>query len=102
MIKVSGTIQEVRSELLRQNPDWDTHYATNITKGSPSLKKRGFDVSGYFCFGRWEICSADRIREGIDYLRRVRGLPSNGPGPGNCARVSCSWGSAIWWCNDVS
>ena len=102
MIKLSGTIQEVHSELLRQNPDWDTHYLTNITKESPSLNKRAFDVSGYFCYGRWSPCSSYRIGEGIDYLRGVKGLPTNGPGPGNCARVSCSWSSAIYWCNDVS
>ena len=102
MIKLNGTVEEVRSELLRLNPDWDTHYPTNNTKESPSLNKRAFDSAGFFCFGRWNPCSSNRIREGIAYLRRVGGLPSRGPGPGNCARVSCSWSSAIWWCNDVS
>jgi len=28
-------------------------------------------------------------------------IPANGPGPGACGRVSCSWNSAIYWCNDV-
>ncbi|OOF95837.1 hypothetical protein ASPCADRAFT_405538 [Aspergillus carbonarius ITEM 5010] len=42
-----------------------------------------------------------RIQEGITYLRGVSGSPSNGPGPGNCGRVSCSYNSAIWWCNDM-
>lgn len=45
---------------------------------------------------------SSRIKEGIRYLRGVNGKPSNGPGPGNCGRVSCSYNSAIWWCNDVS
>jgi hypothetical protein len=38
----------------------------------------------------------------VRYLRRVQGRPRNGPRPGNCGRVSCSYKSAIWWCNDVS
>ena len=47
------------------------------------------------------------IDMGIDYLNSLSGVPGNGvPGedaaPKNCGRVSCSWGSAIWWCNDVS
>ncbi|KAK8009285.1 hypothetical protein PG991_011836 [Apiospora marii] len=40
------------------------------------------------------------IQDGINYLRGVPGRPQNGPGPGRCGRVSCSWDSAIWWCND--
>ena len=102
MIKVNGTIQEVTRELRRQNPDWDTHYPANITNESPSLNKRNFEVSGAICWDPWPTCSLKRIREGIAYLRRVRGLPTLGPGHGKCTRVSCSYESAIWWCNDVS
>lgn len=36
----------------------------------------------------------------VYYLRRVPGKPTNGPGPGNCGRVSCSWNTGIYWCND--
>lgn len=43
----------------------------------------------------------DAINNGISYLFKVVGSPSEGPGPGACARVSCSYKSAIWWCNDV-
>ncbi|KAL2813072.1 hypothetical protein BDW59DRAFT_167617 [Aspergillus cavernicola] len=39
--------------------------------------------------------------EGIMYLEDVDGRPTEGPGPGECSRVSCSWDSAIWWCNDT-
>lgn len=41
-------------------------------------------------------------RDGIAYLKSVTGTPVNGPGPGTCNRVSCSYNSAIYWCNDVS
>ncbi|KAK3398734.1 hypothetical protein B0T20DRAFT_353409 [Sordaria brevicollis] len=45
-----------------------------------------------------------RIEEGIRYLYGVPGKPKNGPYSGsgqyaNCGRVSCSYNSAIWWCN---
>lgn len=43
-----------------------------------------------------------RIQEGIAYLGTVSGTPVEGPGPGACGRVSCSYGGAIYWCNDVS
>lgn len=52
--------------------------------------------------GEWIFTYLEPIVEGISYLRGVPGSPSNGPGPGNCGRVSCSYESAIWWCNDVS
>ncbi|KAK0744320.1 hypothetical protein B0T21DRAFT_357602 [Apiosordaria backusii] len=38
------------------------------------------------------------IKEGIDYLRGLTGTAINDPG--KCGRVSCSYNSAIYWCND--
>ncbi|KAK4172842.1 hypothetical protein QBC36DRAFT_293965 [Triangularia setosa] len=38
---------------------------------------------------------------GIMYLARLSGTAKNGPGLQNCGRVSCSWNSAIIWCNKV-
>lgn len=98
---LKGTIEEIRKELLKLNPTWDTDYLK--PKPSPKLARR-FDFSRdkYVCRGRWPQCSADSIQDGINYLRGVSGQPTNGPGPGNCGRVSCSYDSAIWWCNDVS
>lgn len=45
------------------------------------------------------LVSRSRIREGIDYLRRVRGQPSMEPN--RWSRVSCSYDSAISWINTV-
>ncbi|KAI5927879.1 hypothetical protein F4810DRAFT_161286 [Camillea tinctor] len=42
----------------------------------------------------------DRIYEGITYLRNLAAPARINPGPRRCDRVSCSWGSAIWLCND--
>jgi hypothetical protein len=52
--------------------------------------------------GKWSSARSKPISNGIKYLRGLSGHPRAGPGPGNCARVSCSYQSGIWWCNDVS
>lgn len=41
------------------------------------------------------------IWEGIYYLDTFDGQPKSDPGPGMCGRVSCSYNSAIYWCNNV-
>ncbi|KAK0652725.1 hypothetical protein B0T16DRAFT_443880 [Cercophora newfieldiana] len=40
------------------------------------------------------------LHEGIEYMRRMPGDCRAPAGPGHCERVSCSWGSAIYYCND--
>lgn len=54
------------------------------------------------CEMAWDssFASVFHIRQGIDYLRKIHGDCTNGPGPGNCSRVSCSYQSGIWFCND--
>ncbi|KAI1431353.1 hypothetical protein GGR50DRAFT_679804 [Xylaria sp. CBS 124048] len=43
-----------------------------------------------------------RIRLGIRYLKRLPDtvLCTNKRGPHSCGRISCSWDSGIWWCNE--
>ena len=102
-VRLSGTIQEVHKELLKLNPDWDKSYLKHpSTHGSTLAKRLDFSRDEYLCRDIWATCSADAIENGVNYLRGVPGAPANGPGPGNCGRVSCSHDSAIWWCNDVS
>ncbi|KAI2465351.1 hypothetical protein F4781DRAFT_409590 [Annulohypoxylon bovei var. microspora] len=45
---------------------------------------------------------AFRIKEGIEYLSGRTGKCHIGAGPRVCTRISCSYKSAIWWCNDNS
>jgi hypothetical protein len=49
----------------------------------------------------WGYAGVETIYEGIDYLNGI-GAPGVDPGPRVCARVSCSYNAAIFWCNDVS
>ncbi|WXC44252.1 hypothetical protein QX201_003989 [Fusarium graminearum] len=105
---LNGTIEEVHDELLQLNPDWDEEYAGNSTDSELTERDSGFELFGrtdfsdaeYHCGGRWPKCRTTFVNQGISYLRRTKGKPTNGPGPGNCGRVSCSFNSAIWWCND--
>ncbi|KAK1674640.1 hypothetical protein BDP55DRAFT_633074 [Colletotrichum godetiae] len=45
---------------------------------------------------------ASIVAAGVTLLLRVPGQPQAGPGPESCGRVSCSYGTAIWFCNNVS
>jgi hypothetical protein len=105
MVHSKGTIQEVYTHLKTLNPNFENEYppvnVTTPSNRSGTLAKR-YDVSSHFCEGRWVTTESSFIRHGISYLNGVRGQPRNGPGPSNCGRVSCSYDSAIWWCNDVS
>ncbi|KAI0408942.1 hypothetical protein F4802DRAFT_547065 [Xylaria palmicola] len=47
------------------------------------------------------FASVFHIRQGVDHLRKIPGNCTNGPGPANCGRVSCSYRSGIWFCNDT-
>jgi hypothetical protein len=49
-----------------------------------------------------ELGHPKAIVAAIPYLRHVPGKPSNGPGPMNCGRISCSLDTGIFWCNNVS
>lgn len=95
-LNLSGTVEEVHSQLLQLNHDWDTQYLEHKL-----TKRTDFSRSKYFCGRRWPRTGAGPIYDGINYLRRVPGRPANDAGPGNCGRVSCSYDAAIWWCNDV-
>ncbi|KAK9368507.1 hypothetical protein V1509DRAFT_623119 [Lipomyces kononenkoae] len=65
--------------------------------GVSPLQERQLSV--YYC-NNYPYAKCHPIFDGINYLYGVSGQPVNGPGPGNCGQVSCSWNSAIWWCND--
>lgn len=113
-VVLNGTIQEVHTQLLELNPNWDTDFKDDgLDKREADFgdwaddtagldKRANFNGASYNCWGRWGAVSREHIQSGINYLRRVRGKPRAGAGPSKCGRVSCSYNSAIYWCNDVS
>lgn len=112
-IVLNGTIQDVYSQVT----DLDLAYGTELeeaakaatrTNGATdsnessdsSLEKRDSTICDVASLGG--LANEGRVEEGIAYLRTIPGYPTNGPGPGNCGQVSCSYNAAILWCNDVS
>ncbi|KAM7211086.1 hypothetical protein V8F06_013527 [Rhypophila decipiens] len=96
IVNITGPVEKVYDELNRIN-------ATSLLEARSNIDTmaRSQDLSQeVHCKVPWETASVVRIRQGINYLRGVPGKPANSPGPGSCGRVSCSFTSAIWWCND--
>ncbi|KAJ5747689.1 uncharacterized protein N7511_009385 [Penicillium nucicola] len=106
-IVLNGTVEELHTKLLQLNPKWDEDFA-EIETEDDALVERDFDLekrtdfagSKYNCFGRWGRCDSIPVNQGITYLRKLNGNPRAAAGPSSCARVSCSYKAAIYWCND--
>jgi len=105
---VNGTIQDVVREIRKVDPLWNGALSnTTEPESATSRKRRGADFSASTVACKdsshpYGHAIVRRIKEGIRYLRRVNGQPHHDAGPDRCGRVSCSYNSAIWWCNNVS
>lgn len=103
-VNITGTVENVYEELEKINPTFVSDFRLDDPDNSPSLaapvKSRGYTIQSFNC-NVYDYASLKAIQAGLVYLNGVPGKPSNGPGPGNCGRVSCSYNSAIYWCNDV-
>ncbi|KAI0157474.1 hypothetical protein GGR57DRAFT_511048 [Xylariaceae sp. FL1272] len=100
----SGTVEEVVAQVnskraeLGIEPLHDSYNDTEIPDDS-AVHKRSY--IGTECKkGRGGPADDQRILQGISYLSKLKTTCKNGAGPGNCGRISCSWNSAIYWCND--
>lgn len=107
-VVLNGTIEEVRNQLLEINPDYGVSSALNVTDPQQAMQlyqestHRGniFEGSTVYCHG-FVLGNRYLIWLALLYLNDVKGNPVNSAGPGNCGRVSCGYGAAVWWCNDV-
>ncbi|KAK4200243.1 hypothetical protein QBC40DRAFT_226243 [Triangularia verruculosa] len=102
-VSITGTIQQAVAKMEADYPGWTNLFLqpdVDEEDDEPVLGKS----DNYNCFGRWQKCPWNHINAGQRYLRSLPAdkPPKNGAGPGNCGRVSCSYNSAIWWCNDAS
>ncbi|KAK8077144.1 hypothetical protein PG996_003314 [Apiospora saccharicola] len=88
---LSGTVEQVYAQALQINTGF---------KLLPMLPQPPKETRGKIICDIFPKAHALAIQDGINYLGRVPGRPKADPGPGRCARVSCSSNSAIWWCND--
>lgn len=108
---LNGTVQDVYRQLLKINRNYEAEFGTvdnSASASTPAQSGESFRVleeverSSWSDCGHFDPARADAIWEGINHLSHVSGRPVSIPGPGVCGRVSCSYNSAIWWCNDVS
>ncbi|KAK1660161.1 hypothetical protein BDP55DRAFT_732700 [Colletotrichum godetiae] len=97
---LAGTVEQVLSELQAINPNYAQDFGLDFELPSPAVHKRSdFDGAAFACNVTKAMADQRVIVKGAKYLRGVKGKPHHPPGPNTCARVSCSWKSAIWWCN---
>lgn len=101
-MNVTGTIQQVFDALDKANPNFrhDFGIANKSVLPATAESSSSYEVEKVICTG-FDYARKDATQDGIKHLNSVPGAPANGPGPGNCGRVSCSYDSAIYWCNDV-
>lgn len=93
---LNGTVQEVYAQVLQINPGFQPPLDAGAT-----MESRGLHQKRNVLCGNFPSADKGRVLQGISNLRGLGAAPRNGPGPGNCGRVSCSYKAAIWWCNDV-
>ncbi|BCS21727.1 uncharacterized protein APUU_22159A [Aspergillus puulaauensis] len=97
-ITLTGTAEQVYAKLVEINANYDDDFKDIEPElelqPTESLDKRKDTL---VCEGE-RYATTNRIQEGISYLRKVKGEPQLSPY--DCGRVSCSWHSAIVWCND--
>ncbi|KAJ0419777.1 hypothetical protein BJY00DRAFT_301978 [Aspergillus carlsbadensis] len=86
-VTLNGTVEQVYAKLLEINPNYDADWA-GVDEDED---RKHLTCEAYLDAYQWHI------KQGIKYLRKVKGKPSHGPG--ECGRVSCSGNSGIWWCN---
>lgn len=107
LVTLNGTVQQIYQQVLEINPEYESEFGPvwNTTTPTPDEIRRATLAAErretWSDCGHWDPARAEAIWEGINHLNHVSGRPVSRPGPGVCGRVSCSYDSAIWWCNDV-
>ncbi|KAK1687380.1 hypothetical protein BDP55DRAFT_727328 [Colletotrichum godetiae] len=101
-ITIKGTIQEAYAALGSLNPQAARMNGFDLGATSDDVRS---GVEKRATFPRvdcqtFEEGQTDAYDETIKYLRGVKGKPKNSAGPRESGRVSCSWRSATFWCND--
>ncbi|OHF03176.1 hypothetical protein CORC01_01560 [Colletotrichum orchidophilum] len=100
---LAGTVEQVLGELRGINPDYEKDFGLDSELPLPVIHKlNDFSNAPFACNTTNAMADQSIIVKGAKYLRGVKGKPYQPPGPSTCARVSCSWKSAIWWCNHAN
>ncbi|KAL4967905.1 uncharacterized protein BDV14DRAFT_197548 [Aspergillus stella-maris] len=111
LLTLTGTIEKVHAQLREINPNYDEDWkdvpeSDDFADFSPSTElhvlKSYNGPKALSCSKALEsTANRKRIGEGIDYLRKHKGQVTVTTYPTyRCSRVSCSYKSAIVWCNE--
>lgn len=104
---VNGTVENAVEAVKLKNANWEADfgietvqdYHKNVNKRS--IEKRAEWVQiGCSLWREWEWANYHDAHDAVRYLRGIKGNPTNKPK--TCGRVSCAYGTAVYWCNEVS
>ncbi|KAJ6437420.1 putative AC transposase [Purpureocillium lavendulum] len=99
-VVLNGTIGQIRRELVKLNPDWESFAST---QQQHALGRRGaFPAKlDYKCGGHEKGSKyyGKVLKDTASELFWVPGQPKNSAGPKTCGRVGCKWNTGTWWCN---
>ncbi|KAK0666396.1 hypothetical protein QBC41DRAFT_150349 [Cercophora samala] len=100
-VTVTGTIQEAIAKMDASFPGWHKSFedhVRNVNNSAPNLASALVEPETWDCNVPGEDQSNYRINQGVEYLRSLSGKAVNNPG--KCGRVSCSYHTGIYWCNE--
>lgn len=103
LLQLNGTVQEVHRQLTALNPNYEADFGGNATEaGDVEARGEYWADSKVTCGAPWYGYTERGYNEAVHYLSWHKGRPNMGAGPRQCWRVSCSWNTGVYICNDVS
>ncbi|KAI0018972.1 hypothetical protein F4780DRAFT_793781 [Xylariomycetidae sp. FL0641] len=102
-VTFTGTAEQIFAHILAVNPSYETDFPgelpdTNATQLESMMAQ---DQDHVICNVGGDGPAQDwAILHGISYIGKLKGNCGASPGPNVCGRISCSYDSGIWWCND--
>ncbi|TQB74602.1 hypothetical protein MPDQ_004451 [Monascus purpureus] len=110
-VTLAGTVEEIFDQIIQFNPAYETPDFTSVRSrlaNATSVEDGGKDkrtpIDPVYCnLDGYKKANYGRIEEGMAYLEKFgngAGVCNAGEGPKNCVRISCSWNSGIFLCND--
>ncbi|KAI1129171.1 hypothetical protein F5Y10DRAFT_158683 [Nemania abortiva] len=96
----TGTIENVINQMRQikgahYTPSFVSKAESQVFKTKPDYHAANHDI---LCGG--SEADPRRIDQGVDYLNHLPDSALCSNPPKTCGRISCSWNSAILWCND--
>jgi hypothetical protein len=109
---LKGTVQEVVAQMDVLHPGFEANLTASVKKDlatraelQPRQPASGPPLCIPVAGQDWSRASVSNSQTAMSYLQNENAegitISSAYPGPGACSRISCSYGAAIWWCNDV-